>query len=303
MNIYDLDLRHLLTFREVALHRSFGRAADSLGYTQSAVSQQIARLEAVVGYSLFHRPGGPKPVELTSAAEVLLPRVEELMGGMRRIEDDLERLGDGTMGRIGVGTFQSVSVRLLPAVIGALGTERPDLQVDLLESSSRRVLQSALAERNLDVTFWVRQDHDWPGFETVDLFEDQFVVIAPAASARESYSLLDIADTPLIGQHENDLCQIRIDSSLSSHGLEPRYVFRSNDNAAVQAMVRAGNGVAVVPTLAVDASDPGVVVRPIEPAMPPRVVVLVTREGENRPAVRRFIEVAREESARLFAAV
>lgn len=303
MNIHDLDLRHLLTFREVATHRSFGRAADSLGYTQSAVSQQIARLEAVIGHSLFHRPGGPKPVELTPAAEVLLPRVEEIVGGMRRIEDDLERLGDGMMGRIGVGTFQSVSVRLLPAVIGALGAERPDLEVDFLESSTRRVLESALAERKLDLTFWVRQDHDWAGFETIELFEDQFVVIAPAATARDSYSLLDIAEAPLIGQPVNDICQIRIDSSLQSFGLEPNYVFRSNDNAAVQAMVRAGNGIAVVPALAVDTSDPEVVVRPISPAMPPRVVVLVTRQGENRPVVQRFIEIALEQSARLLAAV
>lgn len=303
MNIQDLELRHLLTFREVATHRSFGRAATALGYTQSAVSQQIARLEAVVGHPLFHRPGGPKPIELTPAGEILLPRVEELVGGMHRIEDDLDRFADGQMGRIAVGTFQSVSVRLLPAIIGVLGVERPDLQVDLLESSSRNVLESALSDRRLDLTFWVREEQDWPGFETIPLFEDQYVVIAPAASAQDSYSLHDLAGLPMIGQHANDVCQIRIDAGLRSHGLEGRYVFRSNDNAAVQAMVRAGNGVAVVPALAVDSSDPGVVVRPIDPPLPPRVVVLVTRRGDDRAAVCRFIEIAQEQSARQLAAV
>ncbi|MDX1448839.1 MAG: LysR family transcriptional regulator [Acidimicrobiia bacterium] len=302
MNIHDLELRLLLTFREVAAHRSFGKAATALGYTQSAVSQQIARLESVIGHSLFHRPGGPRPVELTAAAEILLPRVEELVGGIHRIEDDLERLDQGAVGRIAVGTFQSVSVRLLPAIIGALGEERPDLEIELLESSRRRTLETALLERRLDVTFWVREDRDWPGFTTIPLFEDQYVVIAPADSARDSYSLADVAALPMIGQPPDDICQTRIDAGMRSHGLEPRFVFRSNDNAAVQAMVRAGNGVAVVPALAVDPSDPGVVVRPIDPPMPPRVVVVVTRVGEDRPAVQRFVEVAQRESGRLLAA-
>ncbi|HVR32747.1 MAG TPA: LysR family transcriptional regulator [Acidimicrobiia bacterium] len=304
MNIHDLELRHLVTFKEVAARRSFGKAAEELGFTQSAVSQQIARLESVLGQSLFRRPGGPKAVELTRAAEVLLPRVDGLIAGLRSIERDFAGIADGTVGRLSVGTFQSVSVRLLPAVITALTTERPELEVDLMESTSDAVLRQALMNHELDLTFWVDDDSDWSGFDVVRLFEDAFVVVAPADTAEDAYGPHQLASLPMIGQHLSDQCQGRIDAGLRSHGVVPRYVFRSGDNAAVQAMVRAGQGVAVMPMLSIDTSDPGVALRPLDPPLPPRVVVIVTRAGEKpSPAVERFIELAIEESASMLAGV
>lgn len=304
MNIQDLELRHLVTFKEVAARRSFGKAADELGYTQSAVSQQIARLEKVLGHSLFRRPGGPKPIELTRAAELLLPRVDGLIADLRSIERDFQGLSEGTAGTLSVGTFQSISVRLLPAIISALSAERPDLEVELLESTSGEVLRKALLDHELELTFWVEDDSDWSGFDRVRLFEDPFVVVAPSDDAEEVYGPRELARLPMIGQHLEDQCQLRIDSGLRSHGVIPRYAFRSADNGAVQAMVRAGQGVAVMPMLAIDTSDPGVVLRPLEPQLPPRVVVIVTRSGEQMsPAVGRFIELAVELSERMLSTV
>jgi DNA-binding transcriptional LysR family regulator len=304
MNIHELDLRQLITFKEVAACRSFGRAAASLGFTQSAVSQQIARLEAVVGQSLFRRPGGPKPVELTAAGELLLPRVDGLVAGLRSIERDFDGLAEGRIGRLSVGTFQSVSVRLLPAVIGALNAERPDLEIDFLESASSEVLRGALADYKLDLIFWVEDDEDWDGFERIPLFEDEFVVVASVDGAKDSYGPRELADLPMIGQHLSDQCQGRIDTGLRGYGVEPRYVFRSGDNSAVQAMVRAGQGVAVMPMLAIDTSDPAVVLRPLEPPLKPRVVVIVTRPGEERSAAAdRFIELSLQESRRMLSGV
>jgi len=304
MNIQDLELRHLVTFKEVAAHRSFGKAANELGYTQSAVSQQIARLETILGQALFRRPGGPKPVELTAAAELLLPRVDGLIAGLRSIERDFDGLVEGTVGRLAVGTFQSVSVRLLPAVVTALVAERPELEVDLLESTSSDFLRQALVDHELDLTFWVDDDADWSRFDKIPLFEDEFVVVAPASSAEDTYGPQQLATLPMIGQHLSDQCQGRIDAGLRTHGVEPRYVFRSGDNAAVQAMVRAGQGVAIMPMLSIDTSDHQIVLRPLEPALPPRTVVIVTRPGESRSAAaERFIELAMEESARMLAGV
>jgi DNA-binding transcriptional LysR family regulator len=302
MNIQDLELRHLVTFKEVAARRSFGKAAAALGYTQSAVSQQIGRLESVLGQSLFHRPGGPKPVDLTGAGALLLPRVDGLIAQIREIEHDFTGFAEGKVGRLAVGTFQSISVRLLPAIVSALNAERPELQVDLVEFRTDDGLREALENRELDVMFWVQDDRLWNGFEVIPLFEDEFVVIAPAGTAEQSYGLQELAALPMIGQHDSDQCQRRIDAGLRTHGVEPRYVFRSGDNSAVQAMVRAGQGVAIMPTLAVDMADPGVVFVALDPPIPPRTVVLVTRSDARRsPAIARFIELATEKSADLFA--
>ena len=67
-----IELRHFLALEAVAREGSFGKAALKLGYTQSAVSQQIAALERIVGQRLIERPGGPKPVSLTEAGTLLL---------------------------------------------------------------------------------------------------------------------------------------------------------------------------------------------------------------------------------------
>lgn len=304
MDIHDLELRQLLAFREVAERRSFGRAADALGFTQSAVSQQIARLEGVLGQALFIRPGGPKPVELTVAGELLVTRVDGIISTLRAVERDFAGLAEGTVGRIAVGTFQSVSVRLLPSIISVMQAERPGLQIDLMESPDGGVLRKALLDHELDLTFWVDDDADWTRFDIVPLVSDEFVVVAPVDQGPEVYCPADFADVPMIGHHDSDLCQNRIDAGLRRYGIEPRYSFRSADNAAVQAMVRAGHGVAVMPLLAVDASDPRISLRPIEPPLPPRLVTIATRKGEPRPpAVERFIELAQTESERLMSVV
>ena len=76
-----LDLRHLVALKTIADEGSFGRAAEKLGYTQSAVSQQIAALERIVGLRLVERPGGPRPVSLTEAGEILLRHADAIKCG------------------------------------------------------------------------------------------------------------------------------------------------------------------------------------------------------------------------------
>jgi DNA-binding transcriptional LysR family regulator len=84
-------------------------------------------------------------------------------------------------------------------------------------------------------------------------------------------------------------------NAMSAHGHVPHVVFRSADNATVQAMVRAGRGFAIQPQLCVDPSDPGVVLLSIEPPVPPRRIVLIWRDDPDvPPAITRFVELAQE---------
>jgi DNA-binding transcriptional LysR family regulator len=153
----------------------------------------------------------------------------------------------------------------------------------------------------LDVSFVVGE----PGDERLDhevLCRDPFVAIARAADTLpESLDAPTLRAHPLIGQHANSCCSL-IEHGLIEMGVPIEYVYRSNDNSAVQAMVRAGMGIAVMPWLAIDPDDPDVRVHDLDPPIAPREIGLVTRRGRARTAAtNRFIEIAREVAARLHA--
>src|SRR4051812_40211153 len=112
-----VELRHLAALQAVAQAGSFGRAAQRLGYTQSAVSQQIAALERVVGERLIERPGGPRPVTLTEAGRLLLAHADAIVARLKAAQADMAALREGEAGTLRVGTFQSVGARVLPAVM------------------------------------------------------------------------------------------------------------------------------------------------------------------------------------------
>src|SRR6476469_2817906 len=110
-----IEVRHLAALRAVAQEGSFGGAATRLGYTQSAVSQQIATLERAVGERLVERPGGPRKVSLTEAGELLLRHADSIVARLQAAQADLYALQTGEAGSLSIGTFQSAGARLLPA--------------------------------------------------------------------------------------------------------------------------------------------------------------------------------------------
>ena len=134
MDVYSIDIRHLAALEAVAEEASFGRAADRLGYTQSAISQQIAGLEKIIEGTLFDRPGGPKRVRLTPLGEVVLDHARAVLARLGALESEVDLHKAGRVGHISVGTFQSVSVQLLPTVFQSLRAERPDLTIRLIEN-------------------------------------------------------------------------------------------------------------------------------------------------------------------------
>src|ERR687885_109013 len=138
-----LELRHLLALDAVAREGSFGRAARSLGYTQSAVSQQIAALERIVGSRLIERPGGPRPVSLTEAGELLLRHSEAIAARLAAAQADLAALADGAAGVLRVGIYQGVGERLGPARGGRARRARPDLRRPAASGGAVRVLGAA----------------------------------------------------------------------------------------------------------------------------------------------------------------
>lgn len=297
--VRDLEIRHLLALRAVAEEGSFGRAGARLGFSQAAISQQIAGLEQSIGQAVFDRPGGPRPVEITPAGALLLEHARAILDRLALAEHELAELRAGTHGRLVVGTFQSVSVKMLPSVVGMALAESPDLDITLFETDDNDELIERLAHGDLDLSFLVGPVDD-DRLDTVELVRDPFVVLLPGGSADTgAYPTTALAGSAMIGQQDSSCSlQRRIEEGLLAAGAAPRYVFRSNDNSAVQAMVRVGMGAAVLPLLAVDLDDPDVDIRPLDPPLEPRSVLVATRRGRTHaPAVDRFIGLAREVAA------
>ena len=114
-----IEIRHLAALEAVAASGSFARAAQQLGYTQSAVSLQVAALERAAGMRLLERPGGRRAVVPTDAGERMLRHAVRLTAQLQAARAELTALAEGTAGTLRVGTFQSMSIRVVPDAVAA----------------------------------------------------------------------------------------------------------------------------------------------------------------------------------------
>jgi DNA-binding transcriptional LysR family regulator len=292
-----VELRHLLALQAVADEGSFGRAARSLGYTQSAISQQIAALERIVGQRLIDRPGGPRPVTLTGAGTLLLTHTRAINARLAAAQADLDAFGNGDSGPLSIGTYQSVGARILPTLLGTFRTEWPKVDVRLVESADDRELLELVECGEIDVSFCVFPLEGGP-FESVELMRDPYVLVVPAdsplARREKSPTLREILDMPLISYRT---CRTthRVEERLRLAGREPHVVFRSDDNGTLQALVGAGVGVALVPRLTVDPLDDSIAMIELRDRVPPRIIgVAWHADRQLTLAARMFIQAAEE---------
>src|SRR5256714_7810371 len=173
-----IELRHLIALEAVSREGSFGRAATSLGYTQSAVSQQIAMLERIVGERLGERPGGPKPVSLTEAGRLLLGHAQAIVARLAAAQADLSALSDGAAGVLRVGIYQSIGARVLPELMRRFAASWPLVEVRLTESANDADLLGLVERGELDLTFADMPLTEGP-FESVELLRDPYVLLLP----------------------------------------------------------------------------------------------------------------------------
>ena len=292
-----LELRHFIALKAIAEHGTFGRAAERLGYTQSAISQQIAMMERIVGQKLIDRPGGPKPVSLTEAGLVLLRHADAIAARVQAAQADLAALDAGESGPLRIGTYQSVGARVLPQLLREFTSEWPDVDVTLQESADDGQLAAMVERGELDLSFVILPLEPGP-YETVELFRDPYVLVVPAGSPLagrdRAPSLRELLDQPLIS---NRTCRTttRVEDRLRHAGREPNIAFRTDDNGTVQGLVAAGVGIAIVPLLTVDESDTAVRVVDLGDRIPPRLVGLAWhRDRRQTRAAQAFVELAQK---------
>jgi DNA-binding transcriptional LysR family regulator len=295
--LLGVELRHLLALQAIAEHGSFGRAARALGYTQSAISQQVAGLERAVGEKLIERPGGPRPVSLTEAGQLLLRHAEAIVARMKAAQADLAAFAEGAAGPLRIGTYQSVSARLLPVLVRRFKEEFPKVEIELSESAIDDELEARLERGEVDLSFVMLPMNEAP-LEAEQLLVDPYVLLVPAgsplASRAKPPSLREIAKQPLIGYRQ---CRSMegVETAIRRAGAEPRIVFRSDDNGTVQGLVGAGIGVALVPRLTLQPTDGTIEVVGLGDLVPPRLVGIAWHRDRYRtPAARAFVQTAQQ---------
>jgi molybdate transport repressor ModE-like protein len=291
-----IEIRHLAALEAVAEEGSFRRAAARLGYVQSAISEQIASLERLVGRRLVERSPGAGAVKLTEAGEVLLGHARAILARVKAAEADLSALSNGSSGTLRLGIYQSVGIRVLPQLLQRYGVDWPDVRVLPEESPTDAGLFDLVESGDLELSFADLPVREGP-FEWVELMRDPYVLLvasgSPLAEA-DTAALDEVADLPLIG---HQTCRVfpRVEAELRAQGVEPSIVFRSDIIGTVQALVAAGVGNAIVPRLAVDPGDQRTTMIQLDSSVPvqPRTIALFWHRDRRRsPAALGFIEAA-----------
>lgn len=294
-----VELRHLQTLLAIAEAGSFRGAAEALDYNQPAVSQQLAVLEAAVGLRLVDRRRGSRRATLTEAGQLLVGHASAVAARIRAARADLLALAEGRAGLLRVGTYQSVSARILPELLRRFSDRWPMVTVDLHEGSDEGRLLTLLADGELDLSFGgLRASSPVEGpFDSIDVLRDAWFLLtwrgSPLTDRPTPLSVADLGDERLIAFRATSSAQAGLEEFLHGSGVMPRIVFRTDDNATVQGLVATGFGSALVPALAIDMTDARVVRIPI--AIPPRTIVITWhRDRTLSQAAEAFIATARE---------
>ena len=299
---HGIEVRHLAALQALAEETSFHGAARRLGYSQPAVSQQLATLERIVGQQLVNRPRVSQPLSLTDAGERLLVYAKAIQVNLATAEAEL---GTHTRGaHLRVGTYQTVAARLLPHVLRELARTAPHLEVVLTDTPGDEKLVAALDHGELDFAFVdlpVRCDRE---LQTEPLAVDEYVVVvprdAPQAARGSSIALQELGHLKLIGFKGSGSTQ-RVITHLRAHGIEPQFVLRSDDNAVIQGFLAAGFGAAVIPQLAAELLSDEFAVLTVEPPLPPRVIALAwVRDLSVAPWAQVFVRTTRDVVGRLW---
>jgi DNA-binding transcriptional LysR family regulator len=305
VNLYHwsrLELRHVVALQTVVEAGSFWAAADRLDTSQSALSQQVAALERIVGARLIERSRGRRSIALTEAGEIFLRHAVAIVARLSAARSDFTALATGAAGTLRVGTFESSGTRILPLLLQAFRKAWPSVDLRLTEAAKDDQLLSLVERGELDVSFALFPLPDGP-FESVELMRDPYVLVVPADSPLATRAgpptLQQIQRLPLVsfpGGRSVD----QVEAHLRSRGIALKVTFRANYNGTVQGLVAAGEGAALAPALTVDAKDARVrLLGPIRD-VPPRIIAMAWHRDRYRsPAARAFVETAQQVCARL----
>jgi DNA-binding transcriptional LysR family regulator len=265
---------------------SFSAAAAALGVSQSAVSQHVAALERQVGAALVDR--GARPAQLTPAGHVLAEHARAVVARLDAAERDLLDVLGRQERRLRLGSVPTALASFVPGAVARLRAELPDVALTVVDDHVQGLLPR-VRERELDlaVVFTSSSAPDQlSDLEVVPLFDDAYRVLVPTghrlAKTDRSPSLRDLREESWVGGAGGSTWFRVVRDACRRQGFEPRVGVVSDDHVAVQALVAAGLGVAVVPGLAASARVRGVTARDLRGPGPVRQLAVALPASDYR---------------------
>ncbi len=283
-----MTLKQLRYVEALANHRHFGRAADVCSVTQPALSMQIKELETALGTSLFER--GARSVRLTGFGETFVARARGILRAVEELEDLARSAGDQLAGRLRLGVIPTIAPYLLPAVIGALARLSPDLDLQLRETTTPKLLRE-LSDGRLDTAI-VALPVSEPSLIEVPLFSEHFVLVRHRDDAQEPIPNREaLREMRLLLLEEGHCFRDQALSFCEIGPSQPRELLDGSSLSTLVQMVGAGIGVTLIPEMAVpvETRSAPVAVARFPPPQPSRTIGMVWRK--TSPLTRQLLQI------------
>ncbi len=299
-----LNVGRLRVLVEVARRGSFSAAAEALSYTQSAVSQQVATLEAETGMTLLERHA--RGVRVTPAGHALLEHGEGILARLEAAEAELSAIAGLRAGRLRMASFPTAGATLMPLAIATFRAAYPEVELTLAEGEPEEIVPRLRAgEFDLALLFEFDEPEDLEGLERVELLADPMYLALPAAHplARKSgLRLADLRGEAWIQTSRESPCARHVVRCCHAAGFEPNVSFESDDYQTVQGLVAAGVGVALIPELAFmdrASTRADIAIRQLAPSPPVRqVIAAAATEARLSPATPAMLSILKNAAER-----
>jgi len=297
-----LNIGRLRVLKEVAHQGSFSAAAGALSYTQSAISQQIATLEAETGMTLLERH--PRGVNLTAAGQTLVSHAEGILARLEAAEAALSAIAGLRGGRLRMASFPTAGATLMPLAIATFRASYPGVELTLTEGEPEEIAPR-LRAGELDLALLFEFAGETPAQQDMtraELLEDPMYLALPREhplAARAKLRLEDLQEEAWVQTSSTSPCARHVVRSCHAAGFEPNVAFESDDYQTVQGLVAAGVGVALIPELALSVVREDIAIRALSPRPPIRQVIAAAPAGARLvPAAPAMLEVLQQAATR-----
>lgn len=286
----------------VAEARSFRLAADRIGLSQPALSQNIALLEAFLGTQLFLRT--TRSVRLTAEGAELHAHLSRALPALQEALERTRHFGRETRGRLRLGFLASAAVRYLPEALARFRTQFPEIEVSARDDTAEGLFEAVhLGALDLALSSFI--PHKGQAVEFELLIEDPFMAVMRRdhpLSDRTAVTWAELVQYDLIGANQGSGTRFAVENALRARALPVRTVMDFNHFSAVAAMVEARLGVSALPLMNCPAPDHPVLcaIRLTDPLVTRDLGILTSsQDGRNTAAIRHFRDCILEAATRL----